>query len=204
MKLTARQNKIIEDISSASIRSVRKIAEALSELRSTFSDEDGWTGFCQSGTLGYGERTITDYVTANAWLQETEVEDTVLGKLSVRSMAWMALLKEADAERFTELEARLLVGEVLTQGDIRPAKEREDKPSWKVLATQFKSDADKLGREVVFWKERLHYLERIQGVELTEYPEAEQDDAVSDADALWKSVTVSNRKKTVRKTAVAV
>ena len=205
MRLTSRQSAIIKSIASASIKSVRAIAEGLVEIRDLFKEEEQWVEFARSNALGYGERTIYDYCSAHTWLSTTEVDDEVLGKLSVRSMAWLAQLQASEDNSFADLEQRLLEGEVLTQADIRPPSEKKDERLSRTelveMVRQFKNDGDKLKRELNFWKDALHLVEKNNGVELTVY--SGNVDEITETDPLWQRITVSNKKKTVNKRQLA-
>lgn len=205
MKLTDTQMKLVQEISDSSIGCVRTISSALVQIREGFKEEGEWVEFARSNTLAYGERTLYDYCAASEWLKTTKVKDGVLGRLSVRSMAWMAQLKETDSKKFNELEKRLISGEVLTQADIRPpsqdTKEVVSRKELVEMVRQFKNDGDKLKKELEFWKDALHLVEKNNGVELTVYKG--NVDEITDTDPLWQRITVSNKKKTVRKKELA-
>ena len=181
MELSTRQKELVKEISQANIKSVRVIAAGLVEIRSIFKEEQNWSEFVSSKVLGFSEKTCYDYCAAEPWLRTTGVDDEVLGKLSVRSMAWIAQLQETDADRFNELEKRLLKGEVLTQSDIRPPKEAEPKQTKKELIEKvskqaevirlLSSDAERLTSARDFWMKRARELERKHEEAHVEYQE---------------------------------
>ena len=147
--------------------------------------------------LAWGERTIYDYVKAHQWLQSTELDEACLGTLSVRVMGLIGGLD--DEELRESLEARLEGGEGLTTAQFYEVcngpSEPKEKPNYKALFEQTHKNWKDVSVMLEWYRDRLHYLERSQGLEESVYPHQEEMDKVDAQDPIL-SVSVSNTRKT--------
>ena len=139
--------KCVESVATISCKTYKDMAAAFAELKDALPDGN-WVKWTNTVELNVGARTIQDLAGANAWLQSTDVEESVLGRLSARALCMIANCNKAKQK---QCETKLLKGEVLTfravQEIVVGAKEGESGPS---AAQQIKSLKEQLAASMSF------------------------------------------------------
>ena len=139
--------KCVESVATISCKTYKDMAAAFAELKDALPDGN-WVKWTNSVELNVGARTIQDLASANTWLQSTDVDDAVLGRLSARALCMIATCNKAKQK---QCETQLLKGKVLTfkavQEIVVGAKESDSGPS---AAAQIKALKEQLAASMSF------------------------------------------------------
>ena len=139
--------KCVESVATISCKTYKDMAAAFAELKDALPDGN-WVKWTNSVELNVGARTIQDLASANAWLQSTDVEDAVLGRLSARALCMIA---NCNKTKQKQCETKLLKGEVLSfravQEIVVGAKDGEPAPS---AAKEIKKLKEQLAASMAF------------------------------------------------------
>ena len=175
-------NGAVLSIKSSFIRAVRETSDAFTEIKDALP-RGNWMTFCDDSELGlgFGSRTIRDYVAINSWLKETTAADATLAAHSIRTLAIICGLNDTNRQA---LQRRIESGTRVTQAEAvkaaqseKPAKDRSGLKTLKdykaivevleaqkeAIDAQRKSilkDADALGDENRELKEKVRELQR--------------------------------------------
>ena len=184
--------KKVDFIADTHLKSVREVARTFREIYDTIKEagDRNWLAFCSSNETGYGARTIRDYVKAHTWLESRgaqDIPDSVLGRLSVRSMSLMVGIPDKSVR--DAIENRLRDGEILSQSVISEMIDSKvdessneektlNRKELNVLVAQLTQDAQRLAEERDWWKERCLYIESINKLEKSVYVERERPDDI--------------------------
>lgn len=149
-------DEVCEHLIRSSFSFIRETAQSLVQIKSMIP-QGNWIAFCESEALPFSARHCFDLVAAWTWLEDTRVEDEVLGRLSVRTMAKLGIYKSTtkNIALFNQIEKEyLLEGIAISENQLKIEERR-----FKGTIAPVKKTREKL-EDVI--SDREHYKRRFK------------------------------------------